>query len=54
MIPLGLAMVVSFRAGLINIGSAGQMIAGGITGYFVAINIDIGRIGMLFSILILC
>jgi simple sugar transport system permease protein len=52
MLAIGLAMVVSFRAGQFNIGAAGQMILGGIIGYLFAVNVDIGRVGVLGSILI--
>jgi simple sugar transport system permease protein len=52
MFAIGLAMVVSFRAGQFNIGAAGQMIMGGMIGYLFAVNIDIGRFGMVFTILI--
>jgi ABC-type uncharacterized transport system permease subunit len=52
MLVIGLAMTVSFRAGQFNIGAAGQMILGGMTGYLFAVNVDIGRVGVLFTIMI--
>lgn len=52
LLPLGIAVLVSFRAKLFNIGVAGQMMAGGIAGYFVAVTMDIGRAGMIFTILV--
>ena len=45
-------MVVSFRGGQFNIGASGQMILGGMMGYLFAVNIDWGRVGILFSLLI--
>ena len=50
---LGFAMMVSFRAGLFNIGISAQMVGGGLAGYlFAALVNSPGRIGIIPSILI--
>lgn len=51
MIPIGLALAISFRSGVFNIGATGQMIASGLVAYFFAANVDMGRAGVIFSIL---
>ncbi len=52
-ILVGLSVAISFRAGLFNIGVSGQMIAGGIAGYFWAHYADVGDfLGVFMSILI--
>lgn len=52
-ILVGLSVAISFRAGLFNIGVSGQMIAGGIAGYFWAYYANVGDVlGVLMSILI--
>lgn len=48
MIPVGLALVVSFRAGVFNIGATGQMLIGGIVAYFFAAQVDMGKFGIVF------
>ncbi len=52
LIFVGLAMMVSFRAKLFNIGIAGQFIGGGLAGYLTAVFLSIGRVGFIFSIII--
>lgn len=52
MIFLGLAMAVSFKAKLFNIGVSAQMVGGGLFGYMFATTFDIGRGGVVFSVLI--
>ncbi len=52
MILIGLSVSVSFKAGLFNIGVAGQMMAGGISGFLFAYYAHIGRVGVIFSILV--
>ncbi len=50
---LGLAMLVSFRAGIFNIGISSQMVGGGLAGYLFAALVNTpGRIGLIPSILI--
>lgn len=50
MIPLGLALAVSFRIGIFNIGSAGQMLAGGMVAVLFATNVDIPAFGWLICL----
>ena len=45
-------MVVSFRAGQFNIGSAGQFMAGGMVAYMFAFYARMGSGGVIFTILI--
>lgn len=52
LLPLGLSVLVAFRIKIFNIGVSSQMMLGGIAGYFFAANADMGRAGVLFSILI--
>ncbi len=52
LIPLGLALAVSFRIGIFNIGAAGQAIAGGVVAAYVGANIDFGAFGWLVTIVI--
>ncbi len=53
MIPLGLALAISFRMGLFNIGSAGQMLFGGLIAFLFATNVSIfGSVGWIFVIFI--
>ncbi len=51
MIPLGLALAVSFRIGLFNIGAAGQMLGGGFGAYLFATSVNIPQIGWMVTIL---
>ncbi|NQX83134.1 MAG: ABC transporter permease [Mycoplasmataceae bacterium] len=50
-LPLGLAMVVSFRVGMFNIGSAGQMLFSGFISYIIAILIGntLGTFGIVIT-----
>ncbi len=50
LIPLGLAMVVSFRMGIFNIGSAGQAFMGGTVAYVVGATFNLGPLGFLLTI----
>ncbi len=50
LIPLGLALAVSFRMGLFNIGAAGQAIAGGTFAFVVGSKINIGSFGWIVTI----
>lgn len=52
LIPLSLALMVSFRMGLFNIGAAGQALGGGLTAYVIACNINMGQVGWLLPLLI--
>ncbi len=53
MILVGLSVAIAFRTGLFNIGVAGQMMAGGMTGFLFAYYVDIpSRAAVIFSILI--
>ncbi len=53
MIPLGLSLAVSFRMGLFNIGSAGQMLFGGLIAFLFATKVSVfGSFGWIFVILI--
>ncbi len=52
MIPLGLSLGVSFRIGVFNIGSAGQMFAGGFIAFLFATSTDIGQYGWIFVLII--
>lgn len=49
---LGLALIVSFRAGVFNIGAAGQLLAGGLAAYMTGTVLNVGGIGPLFMIVI--
>lgn len=50
LIPLGLALVVSFRMGLFNIGSAGQALGGGIFAALIGSSLNVGQIGFVFTL----
>lgn len=52
LIPLGLALAVSFRMGIFNIGAAGQAIGGGTVAYIVASKLSIGQYGWIATILV--
>ncbi len=52
MIPLGLALGVSFRIDVFNIGSAGQMFAGGFAAFIFATTMDVGQLGWIFVLVI--
>ncbi len=50
LVPLGLALAVSFRMGLFNIGAAGQAMAGGTIAFLVASQTSYGSLGFLVTI----
>ncbi len=52
MIPLGLALAVSFRMGIFNIGASGQSFAGGVFAFWVASVLNIGKLGFIVTILV--
>lgn len=53
MLLVGLSVAIAFRTGLFNIGVAGQMMAGGMSGFLFAYYVDINsRFAVIFSILI--
>jgi len=52
LLMVGLSVGIALKLGMFNIGVTGQFMLGGITGYFWAYFIDIGRFGVVFSILI--
>lgn len=51
MIPLGLAMVLSFRAGVFNIGAAGQMLGAGMVAYLFIYHVNMGGGGPVLAII---
>ncbi len=52
MILIGLSVGVAFKAGLFNIGAAGQMISGGMVSFMFASKVNMGGSGFIFTILI--
>ncbi len=52
LIPLGLALAVSFRMGLFNIGAAGQALAGGSIAFIIGSKTSFGSFGFLVTIAI--
>ncbi len=50
LIPLGMALVVSFRMGIFNIGAAGQAFLGGTLAFLVGTTVHIGSLGFLVTI----
>ncbi len=52
MIPLGLSLAVSFKIGVFNIGSAGQMLGGGLGAYIFASNVQVGPGGWILVLII--
>lgn len=50
LIPLGLALVVSFRMGIFNIGASGQSFLGGFMAFWVASVLDIGAFGFIITL----
>ncbi len=52
LIPLGLALAVSFRMGIFNIGAAGQALAGGSIAFLVGSTLNIGSLGWIVTIII--
>ncbi len=52
MIPLGLSLAVSFRIGVFNIGSAGQMFIGGFFAYMFATSLNVGPLGWIIVLII--
>ncbi len=52
LLPLGLALMVSFRMKLFNIGAAGQAIGGGLFAYIIGSNLNAFGFGWLFALII--
>ncbi len=50
LLPLGLALVVSFRMGIFNIGAAGQSFLGGTVAFVIGSTLKIGSLGFLVTI----
>ncbi len=50
LVPLGLALAVSFRLGIFNIGASGQSLGGGVAAYVVANQLNIGGFGFIFTL----